>query len=117
MILIAYKNRDTHSLSAADVALFKSGDKYVTAVMPDGTEWLLSGYITLKMIEAEVPGLTRISRGVLVRSDCILGCMRSQIGANYANSVETPVGVYQVARRVRITPLRELVKQNRAVPQ
>lgn len=116
MILTAYKKRETHHLNAADIALFKASDKYVVAVTNDGEEWLLSGYMTLKQLEAGVPGLTRISRSVLVRTTCLVRFFRAGMDKNYASRVETTVGVYPVARRIRIKPLQELAKHNAPAP-
>lgn len=81
-MLIAWK--ETEPLDVHNVTVFLADNKYVTAVMRDGSEKLLSESLT--KIHALYPAMIRVSRRALVNRRHILGLY--QIGRGVLNDME-----------------------------
>lgn len=112
MILKAYKDGQFHYIKAREFAVFKADSKYVIGITPDGREWLLSDGATLKSIEAVLPDLIRINRGVLVKRSQVTGLIRSRKGGSIAITVVTTAGEYKLARRSCVDTIVELIEHN-----
>lgn len=112
MILKAYKDGQFHYIKARDFAVFKADSKYVMGITPDGREYLLSEGSTLKSIEAVLPDLIRLNRGVLVKRSHVTGLIRSRKGGSIAITVVTTVGEYRLARRSCVNTIVELIEHN-----
>lgn len=112
MILKVYRDKQFKCIKARKFAVFKAEHKCVMAITPDGREWLLPEGSTLKAIEAVVPGLIRISRGVLVKRREVIGMFRTRNGNSYSVTVQTTVGDFRLARRNCVKSIIALVEQN-----
>lgn len=112
MILKAYRGTQFHCKNARTFAAFKADNKYVMGITPDGCEWLLSDGMTLKTIEAALPDLVRLNRGVLVKRTLITEIIRTRNGSNIAITVVTAVGNYTLARRNCVKTIVEIIEHN-----
>jgi hypothetical protein len=73
-------------------------------LLPDG--------VTLKAIEAVLPDLVRLNRGVLVKRSHLTELIRTRVGSNIAITVMTSVGEYKLARRSCAKTIIELIEHN-----
>ncbi|WP_219097592.1 hypothetical protein [Pseudomonas sp. UMAB-40] len=112
MILKAFRDARFQYVKARDFAVFKADNKYVTGITPDGREWLLDEGTTLKAIEAVLPDLVRLNRGVLVKRCHLTQLIRTRVGDSIAVTVVTTVGEYKLARRNCVKTIVELIEHN-----
>lgn len=112
MILKAFRDARFQYVKARDFAAFKADSKYVIGVTPDGREWLLDEGTTLKAIEAVLPDLVRLNRGVLVKRAHVTELIRTRKGKSIVLTVMTTVGEYKLARRSCVQTIVEVVELN-----
>lgn len=112
MRLKAYRDGRFHCIKARDLAVFRADHKYVMGITPDGTEWLLPDGITLKTIGTVLSDLVRINRGVLVKSQHLIGMYRTRCKTNYSVTVQTTVGDYRLARRNCVKSVQAVIEKN-----
>lgn len=112
MILKAYRDARFQYVKARDFAAFRADSKYVTGITPDSLEWLLPDGTTLKSLEAVLPDLVRINRGVLVKSRHLTQLIRTRVGGSIAITVVTTVGEFKLARRNCVKSIKEQIELN-----
>lgn len=112
MILKAYRDAQFHYMKARDFAAFKADNKYLTGVTADGREWLLQDGLTLKAVEALLPDMVRLNRGVMVKRALLTEIIRVRVGSNIAITVVTTVGNYTLARRNCVKTIVEIIEHN-----
>lgn len=112
MILKAYRDARFQYVKARDFAAFRADSKYVTGITPDSLEWLLPDGTTLKSLEAVLPDLVRINRGVLVKSRHLTQLVRTRVGGSIAITVVTTVGEFKLARRNCVKSIKEQIELN-----
>lgn len=112
MILKAYRDARFQYVKARDFAAFRADSKYVTGITPDSLEWLLPDGTTLKSLEAVLPDLVRINRGVLVKSRYLTQLVRTRVGGSIAITVVTTVGEFKLARRNCVKSIKEQIELN-----
>lgn len=112
MILKAYRDARFQYVKARDFAAFRADSKYVTGITPDSLEWLLPDGTTLKSLEAVLPDLVRINRGVLVKSRYLTQLVRTRVGGSIAITVVTTVGEFKLARRNCAKSIKEQIELN-----
>ncbi|RUT30845.1 hypothetical protein WG29040_23180 [Pseudomonas sp. PAMC 29040] len=112
MILKAYRDARFHYMNAREFAAFKADNKYLVGVTAGGREWLLQEGLTLKAIEALLPDMVRLNRGVLVKRALLTEIIRVRVGSNIAITVVTTVGNYTLARRNCVKTIVEIIEHN-----
>ena len=112
MILKAYRDARFQYVKARDFAAFRADSKYVMGITPDSLEWLLPEGTTLKSLEAVLPDLVRINRGVLVKSRHLTQLVRTRVGGSIAITVVTTVGEFKLARRNCVKSIKEQIELN-----
>lgn len=116
-----YAHPENRVIDAAEFVAFRADNKFVMGVLPSGVERLLLTFhhgkdtdrpagqrVTLKAIEADLPGVLRASRDVLVMEARVLAI----VGEGYQREVRTAAGVFSLSRRQDVRPFKQACERN-----
>lgn len=116
-----YARPQNQVIDATAFVAFRADNKFVMGVLPSGVERLLLTFhrrpgsdqpegqrVTLKAIEAELPGILRASRDVLVMEVRVLAV----VGEGYQRMVRTAAGEFSLSRRQDVRPFKQACERN-----
>jgi len=116
-----YARPHNQVVDATAFVAFRADNKFVMGVLPSGVERLLLTFhhgpdgdrpegqrVTLKAIEAGLPGVLRASRDVLVMEVRVLAV----VGEGYQREVRTAAGVFSLSRRQDVRPFKMACERN-----
>jgi hypothetical protein len=108
MQLKCYRMKEYRLIDHGEFAVFKSAQKWVVGILPNGEEWLMPYGLTLKEVELNAPELVRVSRFALVARRHIIGVST----VLKRKALQTVAGTYLLSRTVRSKPLVMIARQN-----